>query len=411
MEMTRIRGLGPKRVGQIWRELGVTTLDGLERSAREGRLDELAGFGGKMQEKILMGIAEIRARAGRFKISEADEEIEPLLAWLRGARDVHELRVAGSLRRRRETARDIDVVATVGERSDVMDRLVAYPRVEEVLARGPSKTSIELSSGLQVDLRAVDRESAGAALQYFTGSAAHNVVLRSLAKERGLKINEYGVFRGETRIGGGTEEEVYASVGLPWIPPELREGTGEIEAARAGSLPELLEPGMIRGDLQMHSTYSDGKDTLEAMIEACRSREYEYMAMTDHSPSVRVANGLTPERFRRQYEEIDELRERFPDIRILKSAEVDILGDGSLDLEDDVLELMDVVLVSVHSKFNMNEKEMTERICKALRHPRVKILGHPTGRLINRREPYPLDVAELLKVAREKYSDTLNETN
>ncbi len=397
--MTGIHGLGPKRVGQIWRELGVTTVAGLEKAAQDGSLDGLAGFGPKMREKILAGVAALRSRAGRFKISEADEELAPLLAWLGAARSTSGLVAAGAVRRRCETVERLRILATAEDDSDAASRLASYDGVAEVLDEGPGRVSVTLQSGLPVELHAARPESAGAALWCLTGSDAHKEALLRLAREKDVTIDDRGVFAGSERIGGATEEEVYAALDLPWIPPELREHEGEIEAARRGVLPDLLRQDMIRGDLQMHSTYSDGRDTLEAMIEACRARGYDYMAVTDHSPSMRVANGLTPERFKAQYDEIDELQEAFDDIRVLKSAEVDILADGSLDLEDDVLELMDVVLVSVHSKFNMTKGEMTKRIGAALRHPRVKILGHPTGRLINRREPYPVDVDELLSVA------------
>jgi len=238
-------------------------------------------------------------------------------------------------------------------------------------------------------------------MHYFTGSKAHNIAIRGIGRERGLKINEYGVFRGDRLICGETEEEVFGAVDLPWIPPELREARGEIEAAREGRLPKIIELEDIRGDLQMHTTYSDGKDTAEEMVQACRERGYKYMAITDHGPALRMA-GLKPSEFRKQFAEIDGLQERFDDIRILKSAEVDILEDGSLDLSDDLLAEMDVVVIAVHSKFNLSRAEMTKRISKAMQHPQVNILAHPTGRLINRREPYPVDVEELVKVAQNE---------
>jgi DNA polymerase (family 10) len=275
---------------------------------------------------------------------------------------------------------------------------VAYKDVKEVLAAGPTKSSIRLTGGLQVDLRLVSRESYGAAMVYFTGSKAHNIVIRGISRERGLKINEYGVFEGDRLVCGETEKEVYGAIGLPWIPPELREAHGEVEAARDGELPKMLQLSDIVGDLQMHSQYSDGKNTVQEMVEACQARGYQYMAITDHSPALAMA-GVQPSDFLKQYEEIDALQEDYPDLRILKSAEVDILEDGSLALEDDILAAMDVVVISVHSKFNMSREAMTRRITKAMRHPKANILAHPTGRLINRREPYPVDVEELVTVA------------
>ncbi len=282
-----------------------------------------------------------------------------------------------------------------------MEHFVAYRDVQEILAQGPTKSSIRLKSGLQVDLRLVPRESYGAAMAYFTGSKAHNIVIRGLGRERGVKVNEYGVFEAERLVGGETEEEVYAAIDLPWIPPELREDRGEFDAARAAQLPELVALEDIRGDLQMHTQYSDGRHSVAEMIEACRARGYEYMAITDHSPSLAMT-GIKLEDFARQYAEIDELQEKYDDIRILKSAEVDILEDGTLDLDDDILAMMDVVVIAVHSKFNLSRADMTKRITRAMAHPKVNILAHPTGRLINRREPYPVDVEELVRVAKQQ---------
>jgi DNA polymerase (family 10) len=297
---------------------------------------------------------------------------------------------------------DLDILATTANNSNVMRHFIQYPEVKEVLANGPTKSAVRLHSGLRVDLRLVDQQSYGAALHYFTGSKTHNIAIRGMGHNLGLKINEYGIFREERLIGGEKEIEIFRSVGLDWIPAEIREDRGEIEAAATGKLPKLVELKEIRGDLQMHSDYSDGQNTLLEMIEACRHRKYLYMAFTDHSQAVRVAGGLKPDEFRKQFKEIDQLQKRFPEILILKSAEVDILVDGRLDLDDSILQLMDVVLVSVHSKFNMTKSEMTKRILKAMRHPRVNILGHPTGRLINQREPYPLEIEEIVKVAKEE---------
>lgn len=398
IQVMKIPGLGPKRAHQIWDELGISTLEELEKAARDDALLQLPGFGEKLQERVLKGIAELKARAGRFKLSDADIYVGPLLAHLEKSEGVVDLQVAGSYRRRSETVGDIDILATTDAESTIIDRFVSYDGAREILARGPTKSSIRLRVDLQVDLRLVPRESYGAALTYFTGSKAHNIAIRGIGRERGLKINEYGVFRGDELVCGATEEEVYSSIDLPWIPPELREDRGELQAARTGGLPDLVEAEDIRGDLQMHTTYSDGKNTLEEMVEGCRERGYEYMALTDHSPSLYMT-GVKPDDFRKQFAEIDELQKRFDDIRILKSAEVDILADGSLDLDDELLDQMDVVVISVHSRMNLGRDEMTRRITRAMRHPRAAILAHPTGRLINRREPYPLDMEEVVKVA------------
>jgi DNA polymerase (family 10) len=401
VQIMHIPGLGPKRARQLWQGLEITTVEELEEAARGGALEGLSGFGPTLQKRILKGIDELRARGGRFKLSDADIYVGPLLEYLKQAEGVVDLEVAGSYRRRCETVGDIDILGTTSGESPLMDHFVAYRDVQEVLAHGATKSSIRLKGGLQVDLRLVPRESYGAAMTYFTGSKAHNIVIRGISRERGVKINEYGVFEGERLVGGKTEEEVYAAIELPWIPPELREDRGEFAAARGGRLPKLVAVDDIRGDLQMHTKYSDGKGSVEEMVEACRARGYEYMAITDHSPSLAMT-GIKAEDFARQYAAIDELQERHDDIRILKSAEVDILEDGTLDLDDDILAMMDLVVVAVHSKFNLSRAEMTKRITRAMHHPKANILAHPTGRLINRREPYPVDVEELVEVAAQQ---------
>lgn len=398
IQVMNIPGLGPKRARQIWDELEIATVEELERAAREGALLELSGFGEKLCARVLKGIEQLKARAGRLKLSDAEIYVAPLLAHLERSRGVVDLQVAGSYRRRVETVGDIDVLTTTGGESSIIEDFASYGGAREVLARGPTKGSIRLRIDLQVDLRVVPRESYGAALAYFTGSKAHNIAVRGIGRERGLRINEYGVFRGEELVCGATEREVYEAIDLPWIPPELREDRGEIQAAREGRLPRVIERDDIRGDLQMHTAYSDGRNTLQEMVEGCRERGYEYLAVTDHSPSLYMS-GVKPEDFLRQYAEIDSLQERYEDIRILKSAEVDILADGSLDLSDDLLARMDIVVISVHSRMNMSREEMTKRVTRAMRHPRAGVLAHPTGRLINRREPYPLDVEEVVKVA------------
>ena len=402
LEILRIPGLGAKRVHQLWQSLGITKRDQLREAIDSGKLEGLRGFGEALKTSILKGIEEVQSRIGRFRIVEADHYAKALLSFLRNAKGIVTLEPAGSYRRRCETVGDLDILATTSRNSNIMNHFVSFPEVREVLVQGPSKSSIRLNSGLQIDLRLLDQKSYGAAMHYFTGSKAHNVAIRGIGHNQGLKINEYGVFRGDDRVGGETEEDVFRSVGLAWIPPELRENRGEVEAAGGGRLPNLIELKDIKGDLQMHSKYSDGQSTSSEMIEACRRRGYLYMALTDHSQAVRVAGGLKPDEFKKQYKEIDRLQKRFPEIRVLKSAEVDILADGSLDLEDSILERMDVVLVSIHSKFNMTKAEMTHRIVRAMRHPRVNILGHPTGRLINQREPYLLEIEEVVRVAKEE---------
>ena len=401
IQIMRIPGLGPKRAKQLWEALDITSVEALEEAASSGQLLELPGFGETLQARVLKGIEQLKARDERFKLSEADSFAEPLFAYLKKAKGVVDLEFAGSYRRRCETIGDLDILATTSRGSPIMDRLVDYSEVDEVLVKGSTKSSVRLEGGLQVDLRLVPRDSYGAALYYFTGSKAHNIAVRGIARERGLKVNEYGVFEGDELVGGKTEEEVFAAVDLPWIPPELREDRGEIQAARGDLLPKLVKLKDIRGDLQMHTKYSDGVHSIKQLVEACRKRRYKYMAITDHTPALSMA-GVSPSEFKKQFKEIDRLQENYDDIRILKSAEVDILDDGTLDLEDGVLALTDLVVIAVHTKFNMNRAQMTRRITRAMQHPRASILAHPTGRLINRREPYPVDIEELVRVAAEE---------
>ena len=401
VEMMHIPGLGPKRARLLYDQLGIRTLHQLETAAEAHRLQKLRGFKQTLEAKIVKGIHEYQARGGRCRLSEADAYADPLVEFLRKTPGLHQIDVAGSYRRRRETVGDLDILAVASRPAAVADRFVHYPEVRSIEAHGATRCAVALRSGLHVDLRIVPAASYGAALHYFTGSKAHNIAIRTLGVKRRLKISEYGVFRGIRRIGGRREAEVFAAVGLPWIPPELREDRGEIDAAREGQLPALVDVTDIRGDLQVHTTYTDGHDTLADMVAACRARGYEYVAITDHSKAVRVAGGLTEAGFRRQFREIDRLQKRLPGITILKSAEVDILDDGRLDLGDELLSELDLVVVSVHSGFNLTKSAMTKRVVKALQHPRVHIFGHPTGRLIGKRQPYPIDLGEVIKVARD----------
>ena len=399
--LLRIPGVGPKRAKLIYRKLGVKTLAQLEKAARAGRLSRLRGMGPALEETILRGIAQDKAHVARVPLAEAEAYVRPLVERLRITSGVEALEVAGSFRRRCETVGDVDILVASSRAPMVAEAFLRYRDVKQVLARGDTKCSVVLRSGLQVDLRIVPRSSYGSALHYFTGSKPHNIAIRLLGVKRYRKINEYGVFRGARQIGGRTEAEVFDAVGLPWIPPELRENRGEIAAAREGRLPKLVELRDIRGDLQMHTDATDGKNTLAEMVAACEARGYEYIAITDHTKAVRVAGGLTKAGFHKQSRAIDAIRTPLSKLVVLKGAEVDILDAGSLDLDDDTLAECDVVIVSVHSRFNMSKAEMTRRIVRALQHPRVHILGHPTGRLIGKREPYPVDMAEVIKAARD----------
>jgi DNA polymerase (family X) len=401
IDLTSLAGLGPKRVGTLYRELGVATLEGLEKAARAGQVRQLEGFGAKMAQKIIEELEQTKGESStkRFKLMVAEQVVEPLMDYLRNIKGVIRAEAAGSYRRMKETVGDLDILVVCGDDSDVMQRFVEYERVDRVLSKGTTRSTVVLRSGLQVDLRAVPDKSYGAALQYFTGSKAHGVATRRVAQEKGLKLNEYGVFRGSEQVAGKTEEEVYSQLALPWIDPEIRENMGEIEAAQEGRLPQLVTLADIRGDLHAHTKATDGRATLEEMARAARKRGYKYLAITDHTARLKVAKGMDSERLAKQIEEIDRLNEKLDAIAILKGAEVDILEDGSLDLPDEILRQLDLVVCSVHYKFDLPKEQQTRRIIKAMDHPCFTIVGHPTGRLINQREPYDVDMEHLMRAA------------
>ncbi|GIW70776.1 MAG: DNA polymerase/3'-5' exonuclease PolX [Planctomycetota bacterium] len=411
VEITQLPGVGPKRAQALWKELQITDLEQLRQAALAGRVAALRGFGDKTQQKILQAIERRAGQQKRFLLADADQIAAALREHMAQAPGVDRLEMAGSWRRRKETVGDLDLLVTAAEPGPVMDHFTRWPSVAEVVQKGTTRTTVRLRSGMQVDLRVVEPAAFGAALCYFTGSKEHNIRMRQRALERGLRISEYGVFellegeggerREGRRVAGATEQEVYAAVGLPWIPPELREDRGELEAAERGELPALVELGDIRGDLQMHTRWSDGKNTLAEMVAACLARGYAYMAVTDHSPSLAMTGGLDPAKLRRQWQEIERVAADYPKIRILKSMEIDIRRDGSLDLADELLEQLDVVLVSIHSYLELGMAEQTRRVLKALEHPRVHILAHPTGRRLGQREPMQLDMDEVLHCARE----------
>ncbi|CAI8720081.1 DNA polymerase/3'-5' exonuclease PolX [Methylococcus capsulatus] len=401
-ELLKIPGLGPKRVKALYHELDIHTVEQLQRAVRDHRIRSLAGFGEKTESRIAEALATHGGGAGRFKLVTAAQYAEPLAAWLRAVPGVDDVVVAGSYRRARETVGDIDILVTAAADSPVMQRFTAYDEVAEVLSHGPTRSSVVLGCRLQVDLRVVEPESHGAALHYFTGSRAHNIAIRRLGQERGLKINEYGVFEGNKRIAGETEQSVFRAVGLPFIPPELREDRGEIEAARAGRLPELVELGDLRGDLHVHTRATDGHDSLREMAEAARQRGFEYLAITEHSRRLTVAHGLDPLRLLQQIDEIDRLNGELRGITLLKGIEVDILEDGRLDLPDELLGRLDLVIGAVHSRFELSRARQTERILKAMDHPHFTLLAHPSGRLIQRREPYDVDMLRIIGKAKER---------
>jgi DNA polymerase (family X) len=412
-ELLEIEGLGPKRTKQLYDRLGISSIKELERALDGGKIASLRGFGQKSVDKIRQAIKNLGKRPKRFKLLDADQLVRPLIEYLRKGGGIEQLEVAGSYRRRMETVGDIDILAASDSPEAVMQRFQTYPEVERVVAAGTTKGTVILRSGLQVDLRILPRRSYGSALHYFTGSKAHNVAVRTLGVERGLRISEYGVFRvpkgkkaeevgveeGE-RIGGAKEEDVFRAVNMDWVPPELREDRGEIQAAQKHKLPDLIVLDDIRGDLHMHSKWTDGNSTIAEMARACKERGYQYCAITDHSKAVRVAGGLSAEDFKKQRAEIEEAREKVRGITLFTGCEVDILPDGSLDLPDHLLEQLDMVVAAVHSKMDMNQSEMTRRVLKALAHPAVTILAHPTGRLINQREPFAIDLEQIFHAAR-----------
>lgn len=399
LAVMRVPGLGPKKAAALYRELKIESLDQLRAACEAHRVRELKGFGEKTEQMILAGLEIAGAAELRIYWAEADGVVQALKQFLADCPAVQQVDAAGSYRRGRETVGDLDFLVDSSEPDVVMDHLAKYESIESVIARGDTKMSVRLASGLQVDLRVVPAESYGAALQYFTGSKAHNVILRGRAKAAGLKINEYGVYRGEEQIAGRTEADVYATMGLPCFPPELREARKEFDWAEEGTLPKLLELEDLRSDLHMHTNATDGKATLEEMVVAARERGLEYIAITDHSKRVSMANGLDAPRLRKQWAAIDRLNERTKGIQILKGIEVDILERGGLDLEDDVLEEADWVVASVHYGQNQPSEQITARIVDALENPYVSAIAHPTGRLINRRKPYEVDLEAVFKTA------------
>jgi len=401
-DLLHVPGLGPKRVQRLYQDLDVQTPEQLYRAARDGRLRALPGFGEKSELNILQGVEAHLKRPGRYKLAIAAQYAHAYADYLSRSAGVGRVVLAGSFRRMRETVGDIDILVTAAAPAQVMQRFLAYAEVRQVLSRGETRSSVVLHAGIQVDVRVVAEECYGAALHYFTGSKSHNIAVRKLGQERGLKINEYGVFRGNKRIAGETEESVYAAVGLPYIPPELREDRGEIEAARAGQLPRLVELDDLRGDLHVHTKASDGHGSIRDMAHAASARGLRYLAITEHSRRLRLAHGLDPRRLELQIDEIDRLNAELTGIRVLKGIEVDILADGTLDLPDSVLARLDLVVGAVHSDFQLSRERQTERILKAFEHPHFHILAHPTGRLIERREPYDVDMLRIIRKAKER---------
>jgi len=401
LDLLRIPGLGPKRVKLLYKKLKVKSAADLAAALDKGKVQKLKGFGPKMEEKMRAGIGQAQVGERRLLLNEAEAQATALVAYLAAGGGIAQIEVAGSYRRRRETIGDLDIVVTSEAKDSpkVMDRFVTYGDVAEVISKGETRATMKLRGGLQVDLRAVEPDAYGAALVYFTGSKAHNIELRKIAQEQSYKLNEYGLFKGTRRAAGKTEQDVYGKLGLDWIPPELREARGEIALAREHRLPQLVELDEIRGDLQMHTSATDGKGTIEDMAHAARALGYQYIAITDHSKRVTMALGLDAKRLREQWKAIDALNatSRGGGFTILKSVELDILENGKLDLPDDVLAEADYVVATIHYGINQSEKELTRRLVGAAEHAWVDAIGHPTGRLVGKREPYAFDFEALCR--------------
>lgn len=401
-ELIQIPGMGPKKSYLLYKTLKIKNIADLEAAAKAHKIAKLRGFGPKSEENILRGIEIFKRGRERVLLGRALPIAQTIVDRLRQIKGVKHIEPAGSLRRMAETVGDIDILVTADNPQPVMDAFTTMPDVQEVLAKGPTKSMILLKGGIQTDVRVVEEKSFGSALQYFTGNKDHNIELRKIAIKKGYKLSEYGIFKGKKQIAGETEEEVYETLGLRWIPPELRENQGEIEAAMKDRLPTLIEYGDVKGDFHVHTLYSDGNDTIEEIAKAAIAYGHEFICIADHSKSEHVAHGMDEERLLQQIKEIRALNKKLKNIRIFAGCEVDIKADGSLDYSDDILKQLDIVSVSVHSGFKMPKEKMTERIITALENKYVKILNHPTGRIINERPPYDVDLERIFEVASQR---------
>ncbi|MCD6455762.1 MAG: DNA polymerase/3'-5' exonuclease PolX [Methanophagales archaeon] len=412
LELLAIPRVGPKTIAKMHKEIGINSIEQLEEAAKAHKLEGLPGFGVKVEENILKGIEQYRRYKGRKLLSEALPRAESIVTELKKLDAVERITIAGSLRRWRETIGDIDLLVVSKRPKEVMDAFTRLDGIEDIVAKGDTKSSIVLK-GIDVDLRVVDAGSFGAAAHYFTGSKHHNIRIRELGVRKGLKINEYGVFRGDVRIGGEDEEDVFKNVGLAYIPPELREDRGEVEAAKENRIPKLVEPNDIKGDLHVHTNWSDGKNSIEEMAETAISLGYGYVALADHSPAVGIAGGMNEDKVKKREKEIEGLNTRFEnegvDFRVLAASEVDIKSDCSMDFPDAILKSLDVVVGAVHSKFSQDRATMTQRIVTAMENEHVDIIAHPTGRVLGKREPYEVDMERLMEVARD--TGTIMELN
>jgi len=403
LDLLNIPGLGPKKVAALYKNLDITTIKELRKACLKGKLRDLGGFGEITERNILRGIQLLEKTRGRFLLSIAYEDGSRYLEYLKKFSKIDKISIAGSLRRMKETIGDLDILVSSNHADDVMDYFVGYPNVQRVLLKGSTKTSVLLNDGLQVDIRVVKNESYGAALQYFTGSKEHNVKMRSLAIKKGYKLNEYGLFdkRTEKYIVGETEEKIYNKLSLPYIEPELRENRGEIEAAQKKLLPKLINYEDVNGDFHVHSTWSDGLDSIATIAEQAKSMGYSFIGITDHSQSLKIANGLSKENIKKKIDEIQKLNKKMQDFRILCGTECDIKSDGSLDYDNSILKKFDFVYAAIHTGFKMDMKDMTKRIINAMENEHVNFIAHPTGRLIGRRDSYDIDMERVIDVAKE----------
>jgi DNA polymerase (family 10) len=402
IQLMRVSGLGAKRVKTIYEKLNIKNMQDLAQAAKDHHIQNLSGFGPKTEQNILEGVQQVQESERRIKLPIAEQYATSLIEYLKKDKHIQSIDIAGSYRRRKETVGDVDILVTCKKGSNVSEKFVKFEDVVKVVSKGESRSTVILRSGLQVDLRIVPQKSYGAALHYFTGSQAHNIAVRKLGQKKKLKINEYGVFKGKKYIAGKREKDIFAQVKLPYIEPELRENNGEIEAARKDQLPRLISIKNIRGDLHTHTKESDGRYTLEEMADAAQERGYEYIANTEHSKHVSVANGLDAKRLAGHIKKIDRLNKKLKGFTILKGIEVDILEDGTLDLSNDILKELDIVVAAVHYKFNLSEKKQTTRIIKAMDNPYLNIIAHPTGRMINERNPYSVNMDHIMNAAKEK---------
>lgn len=399
--LTSVEGLGPRKIKVLYKKLKIRNLKDLEKAAKSEKIGKLEGFGEKSEKNILQAIAFVKTSKGRFLLGLILPLVKQIIGHLGKLPQVGKIKVAGSVRRMKETIGDIDILVTSSKPEKVMDFFVKMPEVIKIWAKGPTKSSVRLKGGLDCDLRVIKKQSFGAALQYFTGNKDHNILTRRIAQQKGLKLNEYGVWRGKKRIAGQTEKKVYQAIGLPYIEPELRTNTGEIEAALAGQLPKIIGYDTIKGDCHCHTDWSDGIQSIEQMAQAAKTIGYQYLVITDHAGFLRIAHGLDEKRLLKQMAEIDKVNQRISGIKILKGCEVDIKDNGSLAIKDEILAKLDLVVAAIHSSFKMNKKDMTERLLRVIKNPHVDIIAHPTGRVIHKREGYSLDFGQVFKAAKE----------